>query len=69
MIAIVNVENCGPECNHLGYHTYEVRINRELIATFKHKRIDGLEKCLRKAADAVAQVKLQEIEMFLQSDR
>lgn len=69
MISIINIENCGPECNHLGYHTYEVRINQEVIATFRHKRIDGLEKCLRKAADAVEVVKLREIEIYLTGDR
>ena len=36
---------------------YEVRINRELIATFQHYRGDGLEACLRRAADAVAETK------------
>lgn len=52
MIAIVNV---GPHVvgDPLGERTYEVRINREVVTTFKHVRGEGLAVCLRKAADAV----------------
>lgn len=52
MIAIVNtgpVNGSGPE----GVHSYEVRINHRLITEFRHRRSDGLAKCLRSAADAV----------------
>lgn len=51
MIAIVNV---GPHTNAPGgERNYEVRINRDVIATFKHRRADGLATCLRRAAKAV----------------
>ena len=49
MIAIVNVSK---ECYPIGWHDYEVRINSNVIAKFKHKREDGLTKCLELAAQA-----------------
>lgn len=66
MIAIVN---CGPydDPNPLGVRTYEVRINSEVITTFKHARGDGLAECLRKAANAVAAKHWQEVEQLCQS--
>lgn len=49
MIAIVNIsKKVGP-----GMQDYEIRINREVIAKFKHRRSDGLAKCLYLAAQAV----------------
>lgn len=52
MIAIVNM---GPydQKDPLGWRTYEVRINREVIARFRHKRADGLSRCLLEASKAV----------------
>ena len=52
MIAIVNV---GPhdDPDPTGWRNYEVRINREVIASFRHKREHGLARCLRMAAAAV----------------
>ena len=49
MIAIVNVS--GPDGN--GEHSYSVRINRDEICRFTHRREDGLELCLFRAAQAV----------------
>ena len=49
MIAIVNVS--GPDGN--GEHSYSVRINRDEICRFTHRREDGLELCLFMAAQAV----------------
>lgn len=46
------IQNMGQEGNNVW--RYEVRINREVIARYSHYRPDGLEVCLRKAADAVA---------------
>lgn len=52
MIAVVNI---GPDDGDPGgWREYEVRINRDVYCTFRHQRSDGLEVCLRKAADAVA---------------
>jgi len=64
MIAIVNV---GPhdDPNPLGERTYEVRINRDVVTTFKHRRGDGLATCLMKAAEAVERQKWQGLERFL----
>lgn len=51
MIAIVNV---GPKTNDPGdERNYEVRINQDVVATFRHFRRDGLAVCLEKAAQAV----------------
>ena len=52
MIAIVNV---GPhdDPDPTGWRNYEVRINHEVIATFRHKRECGLARCLQAASDAV----------------
>lgn len=50
MIAIVNVTE---EPTPTGVNKYEIRINRDVVATFDHVREDGLAECLRKAARAV----------------
>ena len=46
MIAIVNV---GPhdDPDPTGWRNYEVRINHEVIATFRHRRELGLARCLQ----------------------
>ena len=49
MIAIVNIG--GPDGN--GEHSYSVRINRDEICRFTHRREDGLELFLLRAAQAV----------------
>ena len=60
MIAIVNV---GPhdDPDPTGWRDYEVRINHEVIATFKHKREHGLSRCLRMAAASVDKEKRDEL--------
>lgn len=64
MIAIVNVsENPTPT----GEHKYEVRINREVQAKFKHKREDGLSVCLIKAAKAIEQQKYKRLQKIVDS--
>lgn len=50
MIAIVNIQS-GPD--PVGICRYEVKVNTSVIAQFDHRRSDGLEACLRRAADAV----------------
>jgi hypothetical protein len=66
MIAIVNIGG-GDERNPLGERTYEVRINRDVVTTFKHKRGDGLGACLFAAAKAVERSKWLAAEEFMQS--
>lgn len=52
MLAIVNVSPEGTPLD--GLNEYEVRINREVIGRFTHKRsVLGAARCLRDAADAV----------------
>lgn len=54
MICIVNVsEHPTP----VGWNTYEVRINRDVIARFQHCREESLMTCLHRAAKAVEAVK------------
>jgi len=50
MIAIVNIDKNPRKA---GIHTYEVRINHDVICRFTHKREDGLATCLRLASEAV----------------
>ena len=63
MIAIVNV---GPhdDPDPTGWRDYEVRINHEVIATFRHKRDHGLARCLRMAADAMEDVRARELQAY-----
>ena len=60
MIAIVNV---GPhdDPDPAGWRAYEVRVNHEVIATFRHKREHGLARCLRMAAAAVDKEEFDEL--------
>ena len=45
-----------------GWRNYEVRINCEVIATFRHRRDHGLARCLRMAAAAVEDVRAKELQ-------
>ena len=67
MITIVNI---GPhhDPNLLGERTYEVRINRKVITTFKHKRGDGLGACLLAASKAVERQKWMEAESIISAN-
>lgn len=56
MIAIVNMGPHDPK-DPLGWRTYEVRINADVVTTFRHKRSDGLGKCLLEASKAVERQK------------
>lgn len=66
MIAIVNIGG-GDESNPLGERTYEIRINRDVITTFKHRRGDGLGACLLEASKAVERSKWVAVEEFMQN--
>lgn len=64
MIAIVNIGGGDPD-DLGGWRHYEVRINKQVICRFRHKRSDGLAVCLRKAADSVDEHQLQEQREFM----
>jgi hypothetical protein len=64
MIAIVNKGPHDPEDPH-GWRTYEVRINSEVITTFRHKRSEGLGKCLLEASEAVERQKWRDAARIL----
>ena len=53
---MILVVNTGPVHNGKVSDTrvYEVRVNSEVITTFKHNRSQGLANCLMRAAEAVA---------------
>lgn len=62
MIAIVNK---GPHTDdHGGERTYELRINSEVVGTFKHCRRDGLSACLRAAAKCAERADRKRMEEF-----
>lgn len=63
MIAIVNTKI--DEKNPMAWAEYEVRINRDVIATFRHERRNGLAQCLIAAAKAVEQAKWRDVERLL----
>ena len=58
MIAIVNVSR---RLRKSGWHTYELRINDKVIAKFRHKREQSLERCLMRAAVAANTAELDRI--------
>ena len=64
MIAIVNV---GPhdDSDKLGVRTYEVRINADVVCTFRHRRADGLGRCLLEASKAVERQKWEQASRIL----
>lgn len=49
------IQNDGSNPEPCGEHGYILRINSTEIARFKHRREDGLSKCLIRAAAAAAQ--------------
>lgn len=62
MIAIVNIST-HPQ--PFGWHEYELRINAKVIATFRHKREEGLTKCLERAAEAAEKAKWMEAKAMI----
>lgn len=69
MIGIVNTGPVEGETNPIGEHTYEIRINRDVVTTFTHFRANGLAECLRLAARAVDSHREQQAFQFLQELR
>lgn len=66
MIAIVNMGG-GDPTDVMGVRNYEVRINRDVIATFTHRRSDGLARCLMEASKAVERDKWKKVNDFLEN--
>jgi hypothetical protein len=66
MIAIVNVSD---PYDPLGVNDYELRINHEVIARFKHRRTEGLTVCLQEAAKAAERAKWERAAIMLQELR
>jgi UDP-glucose 4-epimerase len=64
MIAIVNIGG-GDAKDILGVRDYELRINHEVITTFKHRRSEGLSKCLFEASKAAERVQWEQVNDFL----
>ena len=60
MIAIINVST---NSSLIGWQYYEIRINEEVITYFKHKREDGLAKCLQRASEAVEKASIQQFSL------
>ena len=52
---MIVIQNIGPHdgSDLLGVREYEVRINQEVICRFRHRRGDGLARCLLEASKAV----------------
>jgi len=71
MIAIVNIGG-GDSNDIMGWREYEVRINRDTICKFMHRRSDGLSVCLQKASNAVEAKRWRHLETmskpFLEDD-
>jgi hypothetical protein len=65
---MIQIVNMGPhnDPDLMGERHYELRINRDVIACFRHRRGDGLEVCLRKAADAVKATDNERIRCLLE---
>lgn len=64
MIRIVQISK--QDADPLGLRTYEIGINNHpAIATFKHRRGDGLAVCLRKASEAVGATELNRVQQIM----
>jgi len=63
LIAIINMGDVDGDPG--GVRTYEIRINHEVIATFRHRRSDGLAVCLRQASDAVTRRHAEDLSAIL----
>jgi len=56
MIAIINTGK-----KHGEKHVYRLQINKRLITTFEHERINGLSECLKAAAKAAEDAEFKKI--------
>lgn len=66
---MITITNEGPfdDPDKGGERNYSIRIRKELIATFKHCRRDGLANCLRAAARAVEAEEATRLQDFVES--
>lgn len=53
MATMITIVNISERPSTMQYDDYEVQINATVIATFRHRRADGLAVCLKEAALAV----------------
>jgi hypothetical protein len=58
---MITIQNVSKVLKQFGMQDYEIRINGNLIATFKHKREDGLGRALFEASKAVERPKLSNV--------
>jgi len=58
--------NVGPhdDADRMGERTYGVRINEQVITPLRHRRSDGLGRCLLAASKAVEKQKWMDVEVF-----
>ena len=63
----VIIQNVSSHSSPFGEHEYEVRINTKVVATFTHKREEGLTVCLRKAMEAVERTKWEETQRAIEA--
>ncbi len=65
---MITIRNISERASPFGKHEYEVRINSgPVIATFKHRREDGLAICLAKASAAVENARWEEVGRVLEA--
>lgn len=50
---MIAIQNISKRLSATGLQSYEIRINETVIATFRHRREEGLAVCLERAAKAV----------------
>ncbi len=61
MIAVVNVSSeHGVEYSRKGVQHYRVQLNQVRLAEFTHQAEDGMPECMRKAAQALDTVDIDE---------
>lgn len=56
---VICIANISKTLSRVGWQDYELRVNDKVIATFRHKREDGLTKCLQLATEAAERSKWQ----------
>ena len=68
MCGVIVIVNVATLRSPIGWQDYELRINDAVIAKFRHKREDGLTKCLQLAAAAAEKAKWVAVAKLLGAD-